>query len=148
MARRPGEEDRPTEDDIAKEKLGPRGVPGEPDNPVWRSRDTRTRGSNLPTFWKATSNFRSTVNQPAQSNQAMASKYRRKRRMRVVSLATPSPEFLLPMLWRRGNHSHLQLNACEAGCSLFHLKCMCALGNAAALCTNRRESNNENVDHS
>jgi hypothetical protein len=24
------EEDRPTEDDIAREKLGPRGVPGEP----------------------------------------------------------------------------------------------------------------------
>jgi hypothetical protein len=26
------EKDRPTEDDITKEKLGPRGVPGEPDN--------------------------------------------------------------------------------------------------------------------
>jgi hypothetical protein len=26
------EKDRPTEDDIAKEKLGPRGVPGERDN--------------------------------------------------------------------------------------------------------------------
>jgi hypothetical protein len=24
------EEDRPTEDDIAREKLGPRGIPGEP----------------------------------------------------------------------------------------------------------------------
>lgn len=32
MPRGPREEDRPTEDDIAKRKLGPRGVPGEPDN--------------------------------------------------------------------------------------------------------------------
>jgi hypothetical protein len=32
MARTPREEDRPTEDDIARKKLGPRGVPGEPDN--------------------------------------------------------------------------------------------------------------------
>jgi hypothetical protein len=29
MPRETREEDRPTEDDIAKEKLGPRGVPGE-----------------------------------------------------------------------------------------------------------------------
>ena len=32
MARSLREQDRPTEDDIAKEKLGPRGVPGKPDN--------------------------------------------------------------------------------------------------------------------
>jgi hypothetical protein len=32
MPKPPREEDRPTEDDIAKRKLGPRGVPGEPDN--------------------------------------------------------------------------------------------------------------------
>jgi hypothetical protein len=30
MPRETREEDRPTEDDIAREKLGPRGVPGEP----------------------------------------------------------------------------------------------------------------------
>jgi hypothetical protein len=30
MAAKTGEDDRPTEDDIAREKLGPRGVPGEP----------------------------------------------------------------------------------------------------------------------
>ena len=30
MARDTKEEDRPTEDDIAREKLGPRGVPGQP----------------------------------------------------------------------------------------------------------------------
>jgi hypothetical protein len=30
MPRAISEEDRPTEDDIAREKLGPRGVPGEP----------------------------------------------------------------------------------------------------------------------
>jgi hypothetical protein len=30
MARETREEDRPTEDDIAREKLGPRGVPGTP----------------------------------------------------------------------------------------------------------------------
>jgi hypothetical protein len=30
MQRATREEDRPTEDDIAREKLGPRGVPGEP----------------------------------------------------------------------------------------------------------------------
>ena len=32
MARTPRDEDRPTEDDIARKKLGPRGVPGELDN--------------------------------------------------------------------------------------------------------------------
>ncbi len=26
------EEDRPTEDDLARRKLGPRGIPGQPDN--------------------------------------------------------------------------------------------------------------------
>jgi hypothetical protein len=31
MAREPRDDERPTEDDIAREKLGPRGVPGEPD---------------------------------------------------------------------------------------------------------------------
>jgi hypothetical protein len=30
VARDIGEEDRPTEDDIARDKLGPRGVPGVP----------------------------------------------------------------------------------------------------------------------
>ena len=30
MPRETREEDRPTEDDIARKKLGPRGVPGEP----------------------------------------------------------------------------------------------------------------------
>jgi hypothetical protein len=30
MTPKTGEDDRPTEDDIAREKLGPRGVPGEP----------------------------------------------------------------------------------------------------------------------
>jgi hypothetical protein len=30
MPRAISEEDRPTEDDIAREKLGPRGVPGKP----------------------------------------------------------------------------------------------------------------------
>jgi hypothetical protein len=31
MAREVPEDERPTEDDIARKKLGPRGVPGEPD---------------------------------------------------------------------------------------------------------------------
>jgi len=31
MPRQPSEEDRQTEDQIAREKLGPRGVPGAPD---------------------------------------------------------------------------------------------------------------------
>jgi hypothetical protein len=30
MARQTREQDRPTEDDIAREKLGPRGIPGAP----------------------------------------------------------------------------------------------------------------------
>jgi hypothetical protein len=30
MPKQPSEDERPTEDDLAKEKLGPRGVPGEP----------------------------------------------------------------------------------------------------------------------
>jgi hypothetical protein len=32
MPKNPREEDRPTEDEFATRKLGPRGVPGEPDN--------------------------------------------------------------------------------------------------------------------
>jgi hypothetical protein len=31
MAKEVPEDERPTEDDIARKKLGPRGVPGEPD---------------------------------------------------------------------------------------------------------------------
>jgi hypothetical protein len=31
MSPKVSEEDRPTEDDLARQKLGPRGVPGEPD---------------------------------------------------------------------------------------------------------------------
>ena len=31
MERESRDDERPTEDDIAREKLGPRGVPGEPD---------------------------------------------------------------------------------------------------------------------
>ena len=31
MAPKIREQDRPTEDDLAREKLGPRGVPGQPD---------------------------------------------------------------------------------------------------------------------
>src|SRR5439155_24571394 len=49
------------------------------------------------------------VSRPARSKPAMASKYRRKRPMRVASPATPSPEFLSPMLWRKESPSHLQL---------------------------------------
>jgi hypothetical protein len=43
MARGPREEDRPTEDDIAKGKLGPRGVPGEPDNRTMTPQQEKTR---------------------------------------------------------------------------------------------------------
>ena len=67
-------------------------------------------GINLHMFWKAASNFPYKVNQPAQSNQAMASKYRPKHRTRVVSLAIPRLEFLSLMLWRRGSPWRLQLN--------------------------------------
>jgi hypothetical protein len=31
MSPKVSEDDRPTEDDLARQKLGPRGVPGEPD---------------------------------------------------------------------------------------------------------------------
>jgi len=31
MAPKTREEERPTEDDLAREKLGPRGIPGQPD---------------------------------------------------------------------------------------------------------------------
>ena len=45
----------------------------------------------------------------------MPSKYRPKRPMRVESRATPSPEFLSPMLWRRGNPSHLRPDHLRVG---------------------------------
>ena len=38
-----------------------------------------------------------------------------KRPMRVESRATPSPEFLSPMLWRRGNPSHLRPDHLRVG---------------------------------
>src|SRR5215470_10055800 len=59
-------------------------------------------------FWRAVLSFLYKVSRPAQSRQAMPSKYRPKRRMRAGSLATPSPEFLLPTSWRRESRSHLQ----------------------------------------
>src|SRR6267143_797052 len=62
--------------------------------------------------WRAASSFPYKVSRLAQSKQAMPSKYRRERRMRVVSLATPSPEFSSPMSWRRESRSHLQLRHC------------------------------------
>ena len=64
---------------------------------------------NPPMSWKAALSFPYKVNRPAQSKQAMASKYRPKLPMRVVSLATPNPEFSSPTLWRRESLLHLQL---------------------------------------
>ena len=56
------------------------------------------------------SNFPFKVNQPALLNQAMASKYRRKRRMRAVNLGKRKQEFSSPTWWRRESPSHLPLN--------------------------------------
>jgi hypothetical protein len=39
-----GEEDRPTEDDIARKNLGPRGIPGAPDT----AKMTRQEKKNIP----------------------------------------------------------------------------------------------------
>ena len=39
-----GEEDRPTEDDIARKHLGPRGIPGAPDT----AKMTRQEEKNIP----------------------------------------------------------------------------------------------------
>ena len=39
-----GEEDRPTEDDIARKNLGPRGIPGAPDT----AKMTRQEEKNIP----------------------------------------------------------------------------------------------------
>lgn len=47
--------------------------------------------------WKAASSFPYKVNRPARSKPAMHSKYRPKRLMLVVSLATPRPGFSSPM---------------------------------------------------
>ena len=47
MARSLREQDRPTEDDIAKEKLGPRGVPGKPDNRTMTPQQEKTRQNQL-----------------------------------------------------------------------------------------------------
>ncbi len=41
MRNNPHDENRPTEDDIAKRKLGPKGIPGEPDNKKMTPQDEK-----------------------------------------------------------------------------------------------------------
>src|SRR3989441_1447628 len=81
----------------------------------WRSGDTRIRESNPPMSWKAASSFPYKVSRPAQSKQAMPSKYPPRRHTRGVSRATLSPEFLSPMLWRRESPWHLQPDGYRPG---------------------------------
>jgi hypothetical protein len=57
--------------------------------------------------------------------------------MRVESLATPSPEFLSPMLWRRENPSHLQPKHLRVGRS-FVCRVVLADHLAARVCARRR----------
>src|SRR2546422_3889057 len=65
--------------------------------------------------WKAASSFPYKVSRPAQPKQAMPSKYPRTRHTPGVSRATPRPEFLSPMLWRRESPWHLQPNGYRPG---------------------------------
>jgi hypothetical protein len=66
----------------------------------------------------------------------MPSKYRPKRPMRVERLATPRPEFLSPMLWKRENPSHLRPDHLRVGRSIV---CRVVLANhlAARVCARR-----------
>jgi hypothetical protein len=67
----------------------------------------------------------------------MPSKYRPKRPMRVARLATPRPEFLSPMLWKRENPSHLQPDHLRVGRS-FVCRVVLADHLAARVCARRR----------
>src|SRR3989442_890897 len=65
--------------------------------------------------WRAASSFPYKVSRPAQSKQAMPSKYPARRHTRGVSRAAPRPEFLSPTLWRRESPWHLQPDGYRPG---------------------------------